>query len=85
MKFQLFLFVFVYLLQLQLGSGFTHLRITESGRIEYTSNSVFALLRPNDLSSFMKQAERLNQINLLEEKVNGKGLQYKHKIKKSKI
>ena len=43
----------------------THWKITETGRIESNEDSMFTLVRPYDLAAFMKQANRIDRLNVL--------------------
>ena len=43
----------------------THWKITETGRIESNEDSMFTLVRPYDLAAFMKQANRIDRLDVL--------------------
>jgi hypothetical protein len=62
---------------------FTHWRVTEHGRIEYNDDSAFTLLRPYDLASFMKQAERLKRLNVLKDLIQARDIEAKSHSRKS--
>lgn len=63
------------------ASCFTHWRVTEQGRLETKEDSVFTLLRPYDLASFLKQAERLDRLNYLKEVISAKEISTKKEQK----
>ncbi|RNA02773.1 tetratricopeptide repeat 17-like [Brachionus plicatilis] len=53
---------------------FTHWKVTEEGRIELDSNSIYTLLRPYDLASFLKQSERLQRLDFLKQIIASKNI-----------
>lgn len=55
----------------------THWRVTETGRIESKEDSDFTLLRPYDLTSFLKQSSRLERLEVLKEIINSKDISTK--------
>ena len=61
----------------------THWKVTESGRIESKEDSMFTLLRPYDLAAFIKQADRLQRLNLLRDILQSKEFTTKRDTAKS--
>ncbi|CAF0907060.1 unnamed protein product [Brachionus calyciflorus] len=57
----------------------THWRVTEEGRIEVKDDTVFTLLRPYDLASFMKQSDRLTRLDHLKNLIQNKEIPSTHK------
>lgn len=53
---------------------FTHWKVTEKGRIELENDSIYTLLRPYDLASFIKQSERIKRLDTLKQIIKSKNV-----------
>jgi hypothetical protein len=71
---QIILKMILIVLLIETVKSTTHWRVTESGRIESTDNSVFTLMRPYDLAAFIKQAKRLQRIDELKQLLASKDI-----------
>lgn len=79
----IYVFLLFWLIKVSICS--THWKVTEQGRIESNEDSVFTLLRPYDLASFIKQAERLKRLNYLKDLISSKEISTKKEAKSKTI
>lgn len=70
----MFYCIFLTIALIKITFCYTHWKVTEKGRIEIDHDSIFTLLRPYDLASFVKQSERLKNLETLKKFIKSKNI-----------
>ena len=70
----MFYCIFLMISLIKITVCYTHWKVTEKDRIEIDHDSILTLLRPYDLASFVKQSERVKNLEVLKQIIKSKNV-----------